>query len=289
MNPSPFLSTTLLRRTTPFSPRTFSITLLLPILAVIRPMRPSQVNLFSLFSLFSQVNLIRRLLSRALSRTLRASRMLLLHNQVLSRTLLLHSPVSLTRRLLSPVNLILLLLSRVLSRTLLRHSPVNLTLLRHHNRASRTRPLLSSRTLSRTLRVNLTRPLLPSRALSRTRPLLPSRALNPTDLVSRMLLRHHQVRSLTLPRHHLAAITILPHPRLNSTPLATTTRTLLRPIVTVLCCNKPRLLNCFHHKLSELLLVYLAIAVRVRRLDHLLQLLFLHIDTQLTCDFLQIV
>ena len=277
MNPSPFLSTTLLRRTTPLSPRTFSITLLLPILAVIRPMRPSQVNLFSLFSLFSQVNLIRRLLSRALSRTLRASRMLLLHNQVLSRTLLLHSPVSLTRRLLSPVNLILLLLSRVLSRTLLRHSPVNLTLLRHHNRASRTRPLLSSRTLSRTLRVNLTRPL------------LPSRALNPTDLVSRMLLRHHQVRSLTLPRHHLAAITILPHPRLNSTPLATTTRTLLRPIVTVLCCNKPRLLNCFHHKLSELLLVYLAIAVRVRRLDHLLQLLFLHIDTQLTCDFLQIV
>ena len=288
MNPSPFLSTTLLRRTTPLSPRTFSITLLLPILAVIRPMRPSQVNLFSLFSLFSQVNLIRRLLSRALSRTLRASRMLLLHNQVLSRTLLLHSPVSLTRRLLSPVNLILLLLSRVLSRTLLRHSPVNLTLLRHHNRASRTRPLLSSRTLSRTLRVNLTRPL------------LPSRVLNPTDLVSRMLLRHHQVRSLTLPRHHqvrsltlprhhLAAITILPHPRLNSTPLATTTRTLLRPIVTVLCCNKPRLLNCFHHKLSELLLVYLAIAVRVRRLDHLLQLLFLHIDTQLTCDFLQIV
>ena len=274
MNPSPFLSTTLLRRTTPLSPRTFSITLLLPILAVIRPMRPS---LFSLFSLFSQVNLIRRLLSRALSRTLRASRMLLLHNQVLSRTLLLHSPVSLTRRLLSPVNLILLLLSRVLSRTLLRHSPVNLTLLRHHNRASRTRPLLSSRTLSRTLRVNLTRPL------------LPSRVLNPTDLVSRMLLRHHQVRSLTLPRHHLAAITILPHPRLNSTPLATTTRTLLRPIVTVLCCNKPRLLNCFHHKLSKLLLVYLAIAVRVRRLDHLLQLLFLHIDTQLTCDFLQIV
>ena len=288
MNPSPFLSTTLLRRTTSLSPRTFSITLLLPILAVIRPMRPSQVSLFSLFSLFSQVNLIRRLLSRALSRTLRASRMLLLHNQVLSRTLLLHSPVSLTRRLLSPVNLILLLLSRVLSRTLLRHSPVNLTLLRHHNRASRTRPLLSSRTLSRTLRVNLTRPL------------LPSRVLNPTDLVSRMLLRHHQVRSLTLPRHHqvrsltlprhhLAAITTLPHPRLNSTPLATTTRTLLRPIVTVLCCNKPRLLNCFHHKLSELLLVYLAIAVRVRRLDHLLQLLFLHIDTQLTCDFLQIV
>ena len=277
MNPSPFLSTTLLRHTTILSPRTFSITLLLPILAAIRPMRPSQVNLFSLFSLFSRVNLIRRLLSRALSRTLRAS-----------RTLLLHSPVSLTRRLLSPVNLILLLLSRVLSRTLLRHSPVNLTLLRHHNRASRTRPLLSSRTLSRTLRVNLTRPL------------LPSRVLNPTDLVSRMLLRHHQVRSLTLPRHHLAAITtlprhhlaaitILPHPRLNSTPLATTTRTLLRPIVTVLCCNKPRLLNCFHHKLSELLLVYLAIAVRVRRLDHLLQLLFLHIDTQLTCDFLQIV
>ena len=227
-------------------------------------MRPSQVNLFSLFSLFSQVNLIRRLLSRVLNRTLRASRMLLRHSRV-----------SLTRRLLSRV----LNLTDPVSRTLLRHSRASLTLLRHH---------LASRT----------RPLLPSRALSRT--LLPSRVLNPTDPVSRMLLRHHQVRSLTLPRHHqvrsltlprhhLAAITILPHPRLNSTPLAATTRTLLRPIVTVLCCNKPRLLNCFHHKLSELLLVYLAIAVRVRRLDHLLQLLFLHIDTQLTCDFLQIV
>ena len=241
MNPSPFLSTTLFRRTTPLSPRTFSITLLLPILAVIRPMRPS---LFSLFSLFSQVNLIRRLLSRALNLT-------------------------------DPVSHTLLLLSRVLNRTLLLNSRASLMLLRHHM-ASRTRPLLPSRALSRTLRVSRT--LLPH-----------NQVLNPTDLVSRMLLRHHQVRSLTLPRHHLAAITILPHPRLNSTPLATTTRTLLRPIVTVLCCNKPRLLNCFHHKLSELLLVYLAIAVRVRRLDHLLQLLFLHIDTQLTCDFLQIV